>query len=188
MESFPYLNVNFMKIQIILFSILLLVSGCTHYVTPGDKADLTQLAPVDVQEGFQREPSNPFPASIVAVRVQGRNYSNHNLSRTGGVHGDGNFTVITTREVESEADMARIQSLPQVNEVISLNRLLILQNLQTIDQLREGASTLKADLLLVYTFDTVFFDEDKARVLSTISLGFPQIEGSLRRQQPLLLS
>jgi hypothetical protein len=165
-------GVNFMKIQIILFSTLLLLSGCAHYVTPGDKADLTRLAPVPIQEGFKREPSNPFPASIVTIRVQGGNYSNYNLSRTGGVHGGGNFTIITTREVESKADMDQIQNLPQVNDVIALNRLLIPRNIETIDQLREAASSLKADLILIYTFDTVFFDEDKARVLSTISLGF----------------
>jgi hypothetical protein len=161
-----------MKTSIILFPILFLLAGCAEYITPGDKADLTALASPQIQEGFKREPTNPFPASIVAVRVQGKSYSNYNLKRTGGVYGDGNFTVITTREVESESDLAQIRSLPQVNEVISLNRLLIPQNLNNIDELREAASNLKADLVLVYTFDTIFFDEDKARVLSTITLGF----------------
>ena len=161
-----------MKIRINLALAFGLMSGCAHYITPGDRADLGHLAPEHIQEGFQREASNPFPASIVTIRVQGRNYSNHNLKRAGGVYGDGNFTVVTTREVESESDLARIQNLPAVNNVISLNRLLIPQNLETLDQLRTAASNLKADLLLIYTFDTVFFDEDRARVLSTISLGF----------------
>jgi len=161
-----------MKIPTTLILTCLLLSGCAHYVTPGHKADLAQLAPAHIQDGFNREPSNPFPASIVTIRVQGRSYSNYNLSRSGGVYGDGRFTVITTREVESETDMTQIQSLSQVNDVISLNRLLIPQNIDTIEQLREAASVLKADLILVYTFDTVFFDEDRARILSTISLGF----------------
>ncbi len=159
-------------LNILLIPFVLILAGCAEYVTPGDKADLTRLAPPQIREGFQREPSNPFPASIVAVRVQGRNYSNYNLERTGGVYGSGNFTVITTREVESEADLSRIRDLPMVNDVISLNRLLIPQTLDSLDQLREAASSLKADLVLVYTFDTVFFDEDRARVLTTISLGF----------------
>ena len=158
--------------KVILLPLLVLLAGCAEYITPGDKADLTQLAPPQIQEGFKREPSNPFPASIVAIRVQGRNYSNYNLERAGGVYGQGNYSVITTREVENDADLVQIRNLPQVNEVISLNRLLIPQTLDTLDQLREAASNLKADLVLVYTFDTVFFDEDKARVLTTISLGF----------------
>ena len=161
-----------MKKSVILIPLMLLFAGCREYITPGDKADLTALAPPQIQEGFSREPSNPFPASIVAIRVQGKSYSNYNLQRTGGVYGDGDFTVITTREVESEADLSKLVNLPQVNDVISLNRLLIPQHLHSIDQLREAASNLKADLVLVYTFDTVFFDEDKARVLTTISLGF----------------
>jgi len=166
------LRLHLMKIPTTLILTCLLLSGCAHYVTPGHKADLAQLAPAHIQDGFNREPSNPFPASIVTIRVQGRSYSNYNLSRSGGVYGDGRFTVITTREVESETDMTQIQSLSQVNDVISLNRLLS-QCLSSIEvNATEAASVLKADLILVYTFDTVFFDEDRARILSTISLGF----------------
>lgn len=161
-----------MKKYIILLPVLLLLGGCAEYITPGEKADLAQLAPPNIQEGFKREPSNPFPASIVAIRVQGPSYNNYNLKRAGGVYGSGDYTVITTREVEADANLEKIRNLPKVNDIISLNRLLIPQNLSTIDQLRESASNLRADLMLVYTFDTIFFDEDNAKVLTAISLGF----------------
>ena len=64
-------------IIVYLFALLIL-SGCASYVTPGPRAELANLAPPKIREGFERKPSNPFPASIVAVRVQGRDYTNYN--------------------------------------------------------------------------------------------------------------
>jgi hypothetical protein len=161
-----------MKTILILMLVLAFLTGCETYVTPGTRADLSGLAPPAIEAGFQREPSWPFPASVAAVRLQGPGYTNYNLGRQGGVYGDGNYTVVTTREVEQDADFARVLALPGVRALVPLNRLLLPSRLETLDSLREAASQLKADLVFVYTFDTAFFDEDKARVLSTLSLGF----------------
>ena len=95
------------------------------------------------------EPSNPFPASIVAVRVQGMNYTNFNLSRL-RISSVGRYSVISTREVEEENVLERVQSLPKVNGVISLNRLLLPDQLDLLDQLRESVSKLKGDLIFIY--------------------------------------
>jgi len=163
-----------MKLPIALLStaLLFILVGCDTYITPGTKADLAGMAPANLLGGFQSEPSNPFPASIVAVRVQGRNYSNYNLGKSGGVVAGGRYSVISTREVEREQELEALNNLPSVTGIISLNRLLLPDKVDTLEQLRESASKLKGDLLFLYTFDTVFYDEDKARVLTTISLGF----------------
>lgn len=159
--------------SIIAFILACLLSGCMQtYQTPGTRANLAELAPMNIKDGFLSEPSNPFPANIVAIRVQDGNYTNYNLGKYGGVVARGRYSVVPTREVEEEKALEQIQSLPKVNQIISLNRLLLPDQLNSLDQLRESASKLKGDLILLYTFDTVFFDEDKARVLTTITLGF----------------
>jgi hypothetical protein len=61
----------------ILAALLMSLAGCITYILPGGKADLQAFAPPSIQEGFEAKPSNPFPASIAAVRVQGPTYSNY---------------------------------------------------------------------------------------------------------------
>lgn len=167
---------NLMKI-ITCFSLLLLASalaGCQTrtYVTPGPRADLAGLAPVEIRESFEREPTNPFPASIVAVRLQGSGYTNYSLGRRGGAYDKGPYSIVLAREIEEDDDFERILNLPEVSNLISLNRMLIPERVHDIDDLRRAAARLRADLLFVYTFDTTFFDENKARPLSAITLGF----------------
>lgn len=147
------------------------ITGCATYVTPGSRAELDAFAPMSIREGFERQPTSPFPASILAVRLQGGGYTNHNLGRTGGVYGGRGYSVVLTREVEEEEDFQRIRDLPKIDNVISLNRMLVPDKLESIDDLRVAASRLRADLLLVYTFDTRFFREDRSKPLTTFSLG-----------------
>ncbi|MGC4073917.1 MAG: hypothetical protein QM760_15695 [Nibricoccus sp.] len=154
-----------------LTAFVAVLSGCASYKTPGAKADLQALAPYEIQKGFATKPSNPFPAAIVAARVQANNYSNYALSRNGGKYGQGRFSVITVREVEEQSAIDRITKLPEVTGAIALNRMLIPETLNSYDDLRAGASQLHADLLLVYTFDTAFFDRDASKPLTVITLG-----------------
>lgn len=150
---------------------LLLFTGCSTYIPPGAKADLQTFAPPSIQAGFETKPSLPFPASIAMVRIQSPTYNNYNLRRFGGQFGNGNYTVIMTREVEAQSHFDRIASLPQVAGLVSLNRLLVPEKLDNDRQIREAASRLQADLVFVYTFDTAFFDTDASKPLSVITLG-----------------
>ncbi len=147
------------------------LAGCASYITPGAKADLQALAPADIQKGFETKPSNPFPAAIVGVRIQANDYSNYALARAGGRYGNGRFSVITVREVEEQDAIDRIAKLPQITGAIALNRMLLPETLDSYDDLRSGAAQLHADLMLIYTFDTAFFDRDAARPLTAITLG-----------------
>lgn len=146
-------------------------SGCATYITPGTKADLDSLAPYNIQEGFQVKPSNPFPAIIALVRLQGPNYSNYYISRHGGLYGKGLYSVVTIKEVEEEAHLERVTALPLINGVVSLNRMLLPARFDGDMDIREAASKLHADLIFLYTFDTVFYHEDASKPLTAITLG-----------------
>ena len=161
------------SIPALLVISLALLPGCeTTYIPPGPKADLQALAPAAIQEGFDARPSNPFPASIAMVRVQSPGYTNYNLRQHGGQYGSGRYTVITAREVETQEQLERVLALPQVAGIVGLNRMLLSPDLQSDQEIREAAARLQADLVMLYTFDTVFFDVDKTTTLSAVTLGF----------------
>jgi hypothetical protein len=146
-------------------------AGCATYIPPGPRADLQALAPAGVQEGFAAKPAARFPASIAAVRLQAPAYTNYYLQQSGGTHGSGRYTVVTTREVEEDAQLARLSALPRVAGFVSINRMLLPAKLEGDRELREAAARLQADLLLLYTFDTAFFDTDLAKPLTVLTLG-----------------
>ena len=151
---------------------LAVLGGCAQsYVVPGAKADLQAFAPVSVQEGFAAKPVASFPAAIALVRVQGPMYGNFHLGPAPAQAG-GRYSVVTTREVEDDAQFDRLGKLPQVDGVTGLNRMLLPDHPDSEKDLREAASRLHADLMLIYTFDTAFFNVDEARPLTAISLGF----------------
>lgn len=151
---------------------LLLASACSSYIPPGPRADLNALAPASVQEGFAARPAAAFPASIAAVHVQAPSYTNFFLERSGGTVGGGRYCVITVRDAEDAAQFDRIAHLPQVAGLVSLNRMLLPAQLETDRELRDAAARLQADLVLLYTFDTSFFDSNASRPLSVLTLGF----------------
>ena len=160
-----------MKNALIISAIALLMSGCAIYIPPGAKADLQAFAPPDIQVGFAAKPTNPFPASIAVVRVQAPTYTNHHLQQRGGSYGSGRYSVILTKEAGEESQLERLNKLPQTAGLVTINRMLLSERLEGDKEIRGAASRLQADLLFLYTFDTSFFDTDKAKPLSVITLG-----------------
>jgi hypothetical protein len=124
-----------------------------------------------MQESFAAKPAAAFPASIVTVRVQAPSYQNYYTQREGGVYGRGRYSVITVKEVEEVADVARIARLPQVGGLITISTLLLPAKLESDLELREAAARLKADMVLLYTFDTSFHDNDASVALNVVTLG-----------------
>lgn len=157
--------------RLLLCTCLISLVGCASYIPPGAKADLQAFAPASIQEGFAAKPTSPFPAAIAFVRVQGATYSNYRLQQNGGLYGGGRYSVVTTREVEEESQLERIGKLSQVAGVTGLSRMLLPPKLESDREIREAASRLQADLVFLYTFDTVFFESDLAKPLTVISLG-----------------
>ncbi len=153
-------------------ALLAVAGGCAQsYVVPGARADLQVFASPSVQDGFAAQPAAPFPAALALVRVQGPAYTNWHLGAT-GAPGGGRYSVVTTREAGEDAQFERLEKLAQVQGVTGLSRMLLPDHPGNEKDLREAAARLHADLLLIYTFDTAFFDENQARPLALISLGF----------------
>ena len=159
----------------------LFVGGCMSYVAPGAVADFhamgisktaaDNLSDTDVEMAMNRKPAAAFPPSIVLARVQGQDYS----SMTNRGYGRGRYTIITTRDVEKDEDIARLEKLPMIRSLGTLNRLVLPSELNNERDLRIAAANAQADILVLYTFDTHFQKGDTTiPALGVITLGlFP---------------
>ncbi len=169
---------------IALCSILVLatLTGCASYAPPGRGADLAALGLTPaarqaltepgLQTAFDKKPLASFPANIAVVRLQAPNYR----SETAQGWGTGNYSIVTTRDVETDEQFARIQKLDQIRGLAMINRMLLPAKLETDAELRQAAAKLQCDMLLVYTFDTTFHLQNQAGPVSLITLGFAPVE------------
>ena len=165
-----------------VFSFLALVGCNSMYQTPGKAADFSKIGLTEqdvkamtdfsVRDALAKKPMLVFPTAIAVVRVQAENYQ---YRRANGedvtTYGHGAYSVITTRDVEKDADFERIAKLPQVLGVAPLKRLLLSSNLNSDLELRTAAAKLHAGLLLYYTFDTTFHTDEHGAPLSVFTLG-----------------
>jgi len=154
---------------IILTLCLAVTQGCATYTTPAGGVNIPSLGDGDIAELMAVEPAASFPARIAVARVQSPGYS----SRTNDSYGTGRYSVVTTRDIEDEADFKQLLDMDQVAGVAPIGRLLLPEQLNTIKDLRLSAARLKADMLLIYSIDTAFHIEGKALgPLTAITLGF----------------
>jgi hypothetical protein len=163
-----------------------LLGGCATYTTPGGPASLAALERAERSVGgttvpggaaspddpigaaLSRAPRAQFPAQVVAVRIQAAGY----VSASSNGYGRGLFSVVTSRDVETEADFARLAAMPGVAGVAALNRLLLPGNLE-LANVRSAAAELHGDVVLLYTLDTSFHTESgNFGPMQVVSLGF----------------
>lgn len=159
------------------------MGGCgmkSAYSVPGAAADFRALGitpdeveaqtDVSIARRLDRKPTARFPTSIAVVRVQGANYRSY----TARGYGDGQFTIVTTRDVEPANAFDRLEELPMVAGVHSLNQLVMPRQVRSEEDLRGAAANVQADMLLIYTFDTQFETNKKIQPLGLVTLGlFP---------------
>jgi hypothetical protein len=166
------------RVALVVSSVVLACAGCATYTAPGRGADLAsmrdapagQLVDAAVVPRWRAEPAASFPVTLAVARIQAPGYR----SRTTRSVGDGAFSVVTVRDVETDDDIRRIGALSSVDGVVTMSRLLVPSDLRSDADLRVAAADLHADMLLLYTFDTVFNVADKLSPLSTVTLGlFP---------------
>jgi hypothetical protein len=149
--------------------VLASIAGCANYRTPGGGVSIPSITTPSVAEAMARKPAASFPARIAVVRVQASGYE----SRTNRGYGQGAFSVVTTRDIETEADLARLAAMPEVSGVGTLNRILLPSALTSAEDLRVAAAQLQADVVLLYTVDTSFrTDTTQIGPLQLVSLGF----------------
>ncbi|MEM8783758.1 MAG: hypothetical protein AAGE65_13010 [Planctomycetota bacterium] len=175
------------------------VAGCTtssSFVTPGGPASLGAIAGLaepsalgggakgrmlgeaseasePLPEGFVPlsavEPVAEFPVNMVAARVQAGNFRGEAVYRPDGA----SFSIVTARNVESDEALEKLFELPGVEQVQPMNRLLVPNRLRDAKDLRESAAVVKANMLLLYTFDTTFRQDDQdVGPLNILALGF----------------
>jgi hypothetical protein len=158
------------RVAALLMSIAaMVVAGCASYVTPGGAVSIPQITAVDIGEALARQPAASFPAQLIVARVQAPGYSSY--SNRG--YGQGNYTVLTARDIETDEDYRRISAMPGVASVGPLSRVLLPAELNTLLELRRAAAQLRGDVVLLYTLDTSF-RTDTLRIgpLQAVSLGF----------------
>jgi hypothetical protein len=132
-------------------------AGCSvAYTTPGSGMQMDALARGDIKERLDRRPAANFPANLAVARVQGSGYRSY----TQESYGEGRYSVVTTRDIEKQADFERIAKMPRVAGVAPVSRLLLPERLNSDEELRVAAASLRADMLLVYTFDTSFATDE----------------------------
>jgi hypothetical protein len=172
-----------MKLILPLLALSLISAGCASYATPGRGAPMEVFgaAPAAnaaqqqrnnadpwIQSQMDRKPLASFPAAIAVARVQAPGYHSYTAPVT---YGDGRYTVVTSRDVETPEQIETMEKLPMVRGLAPLNRLVIPANLQSDDELRQAAAKVRADILLVYTLDTSFVEKDRTTPLSVVTLG-----------------
>jgi len=159
----------FMKYPRLAFALLApaLLASCATYVTPGRQADLSTFTDPRVKKAFVARPAIRFPANLALVRIQESGYRSESAQ---GV-GSGAYSVVTTRDIETEQDIDAISRLPGVAGVVTLNRLLLPRALSSDLDLREAAAKLQTEAILIYTLATEFRDNNIIPPLTTLSLG-----------------
>lgn len=168
------------SIPLLLLSLVGFAPGCAaHYTPPGRGADLRAMAPESAARdpGVRTDPSllpslnlqplAKFPTAVAVARIQAPRYA----SATVQSWGTGSYSIVTTRDIESPTDVARLEKLPMVSSIGPINRLLLPSYLNSDLELRQAAARMHADVLLVYTLDTKFVVEDKAAPLTVVTLG-----------------
>ena len=148
--------------------LVLCLTGCASYTTPGGPVDLGGIQSYDIREQMSRSPTAGFPALVAVARVQSSGYQSPSASTYGG----GSFVVITNRELMSDEQFELVGGWDGIRAVTPLSRLLIPPHLNDTEDLRIASAALKADILILYTVDTTFrVDGKSVGPMSVVSLG-----------------
>lgn len=147
-----------MKNKILILGLLFIIlSSCSaKYVTPGSDVKISSLADEDISKILSNKPSAEFPVTIAVARIQAPKYSNYRYSYRNVEPTNSNFSMVLTREPDEEKNIQEIAKLKGIKQISPFNRLLLPYNYNSIKDLRLAAAKMKAQVLLVYTFDTEF--------------------------------
>lgn len=154
------------------------LTGCASYTTPGAGISMQSLARADgdIAARMTRQAAAPFPARLAVARVQAAGYSSYRQTS----YGRGAYSVVTSRDTETEADFQRLAKLPMIAAIAPLNRMILPADLQSDRDVRLAAASLKTDILLTYSFDTSYrIDGREVGPLGLITLGALPIDEAI---------
>ncbi len=152
------------------------LAGCgSSYTVPGGPADfrafgvtedfVDEHTDISIAQQLDRKPLASFPTIIAVVRVQDEAYQ--------WGYGSGNYTVMPVRDLETPEQFEQLRTLPMVRDIAPLNLLVLPKHSESDKQLRQGAAAVHADMLLIYTFDSIFTSQ-QTLVVDLLTLGlFP---------------
>lgn len=163
-----------MKPALIFLAIIMaIITSCTNYVTPGSAVKISELADEDISKLLSNKPASEFPVNIAVARIQHPQYTSYNYQRNQYSQSQGNFSLILTRDAEEDQAFQKLSDLNGVKQASPFNRLLLPYNYKSIKDLRLAAAKMKAQMLMVYTFDTEFtIDTKNYGPQNAFSLGY----------------
>ncbi|MEE8153813.1 MAG: hypothetical protein V3T53_02510 [Phycisphaerales bacterium] len=179
----------------LMLGFVLFAGGCvTSYITPGAAADLStfgltnelreSMTDTNIRSVLARKPLATFPVHLAVARVQSPGY--YSYSTRG--YGHGKYSVITDRDFETDDDIAKLRALPEITDVVAINRLLLPANLTSDRELRAAAAAVHADMILIYTVDTRFTTDKVLQPLGALTLGlFPNETANVRSTMSAVL-
>lgn len=127
-----------------------------------------------IAEKLRAAPESPLPATLALVRLQEGGYYSGSIA---GVR-RGDVSIVSADDLEEPEDAQRIGNWPEVRAIVRLAAILVPQPknggepYSAMLALREGAASLHADVLALYTVDTAFrVDDVSPGALGLVTLG-----------------
>lgn len=153
---------------------VLLAFGCqATYRTPGGPAPIGEMTAPSIAGRLATRPEASFPATVALVRVQARDYWSHS---TAGV-ARGGLSIVAADDLETPDDAQDITTWPGLRALVRLAAILVPATRgeaphDSLLALREGAASLHADILALYTIDTALrVDDWSPGALGLVTLG-----------------
>ncbi len=150
------------------FHLLLLILGlhmiqscASKYTTPGASVNISELADEDVSKILSNKPTAEFPVHMAIARIQSPQYTNYRYQRAMYNKPSGSFSMVLTRNSTEDEAFEMMNELDGIEQASPFNRLLLPYDYKSIKDLRVAAAKMKAEMLLVYTFDTEFIIDTK---------------------------
>lgn len=164
-----------MQMRNLLFAVLVIsaISCKTNYVTPGSPVKISELADADISKILSNKPASEFPVNIAIARIQSSDYTNFRYQKRYTENAQDKFSMILTRDAEEDAAFEKLSKMEGVKQASPFNRLLLPYNYSSVKDLRLAAAKMKANMLMVYTFDTQFsIDTKNYGPQNLIALGY----------------
>ncbi|MFN0316900.1 MAG: hypothetical protein ACKVQA_17920 [Burkholderiales bacterium] len=155
--------------SILAVMLLLMVSACATYVTPGAGVRLKVPSTPEEDAGALTavEPTAAFPARIAIARIQDAGY----IAKGTMCTGSGKYCLVVTRDAQTQSEAQRIARFPMVAGLAPIVSPAS-PSLQSYADVRAIAESLDAGILLLYSLDTAFrVDTKPFGPMDVISLG-----------------